>query len=48
VTAGKLRQVITTEMKHIYLAKANQKNQVLLDQCKRPVSSALFGFGGWD
>lgn len=31
VKAGKLRQVITTEMKPIYLAKANRKNQALLD-----------------
>ncbi len=31
VRAGKLRQVITGEMKPIYLAKANQKNQALLD-----------------
>jgi pimeloyl-ACP methyl ester carboxylesterase len=28
--AGKLRQVITTEMKPIYLAKANRENRVLL------------------
>lgn len=31
VKAGKLRQVIATEMKPIYLAKANRKNQALLD-----------------
>lgn len=31
VKAGKLRQVITTEMKPIYLAKGNRKNQALLD-----------------
>jgi pimeloyl-ACP methyl ester carboxylesterase len=31
VRAGKLRQVITTEMKPIYLSKGNRKNQVLLD-----------------
>lgn len=31
VKAGRLRQVITTEMKPIYLAKANRKNQALLD-----------------
>jgi pimeloyl-ACP methyl ester carboxylesterase len=32
VKADKLRDVIVGEMKPIYLAKANQKNQVLLDQ----------------
>jgi pimeloyl-ACP methyl ester carboxylesterase len=31
VKAGRLRDVITTEMKPIYLAKANSNNQVLLD-----------------
>ncbi len=31
VKAGRLRQVIATEMKPIYLAKANRKNQALLD-----------------
>ena len=31
VISGKLRHVITTEMKPIYLAKANCKNQALLD-----------------
>ncbi len=31
VKAGKLRQVITTEMKPIYLAKGNRKNRALLD-----------------
>ena len=31
VRAGKLRHVITTEMKSVYLAKANRKNQALLD-----------------
>jgi pimeloyl-ACP methyl ester carboxylesterase len=31
VKAGRLRQVITTEMKPIYLAKANRKNRALLD-----------------
>ena len=31
VKVGRLRQVISTEMKPIYLAKANRKNQALLD-----------------